>query len=391
MKVYARCINPYISKDKVAYSCGQCANCKKMRMMEWTIRGKHELIEQKKATFITLTYDRKHLIKSAKIKMNKYDQLGTLRQTDVQLFIKRLRKECENIKIRYIYCGEYGVKKWRPHYHMIIFGLSPADLSKEIYIKLWKMGNVDVSELSVTENCIQYVIGYITKKIPNKLGGKKIYLDNGREAPYMRTSQGIGKVWANKNKENWTKRLSIPYNGINAPVPRYYIKMIKKLEGRTVKYTITNTIKGKENINPYNYKVIDNPDGKYTKRITNNIIINKRKEHEKWKELYKNMVSENEIEKSIIHDNKIDHKRYKENKKLYKFQLNKSDTELTKLYSYTKYKVAEEGKYINKSILNETTRKNLKNIAKAKEYKNLNGIYGKRDKYEFLEELQNTA
>lgn len=384
MKVYAKCVHPYISREGVAYSCGQCANCKKTKMMEWSIRGKHELIEQKEAVYITLTYNYKNLRRTAKKPENKYDQLGTLHQEDVQKFIKRLRRKFEGIKVRYFYVGEYGEKKWRPHYHMVIFGIHPLSITKEEYIELWGKGNVDVSEQSVTENAIQYIVGYVTKKIPNRLGGKIKYEDNGRVAPYMRTSQGMGRQWADKNRENWTQTMSIPYKKMQVSIPRYYIKRIKKQEGRTIKYTIQNGDK----INPYNYKVITNPRGKYTLRILQGMAKIRSEDHKTWKKTYGGIIKNNEIEKMIIMENKIDHKRKNEIKTLYKWQKTKTDSELSKHYSYKKRDIEKEAQ-INESIFEKETLKKLKEIALKKEYQNTHGRYGKRYKYEQMEEIFN--
>ncbi len=73
---------------------------------------------------MTLTYDDEHL------PINDYvDSDGvihgkpTLRKRDVQLFLKRLRKNYKyDNHIKYFCCGEYGGKTFRPHYHLIIFG-----------------------------------------------------------------------------------------------------------------------------------------------------------------------------------------------------------------------------------------------------------------------------
>jgi hypothetical protein len=112
MNVYSKCANPYIDKNGIARSCGQCLSCRKAKTLEWVIRCKHECIENDKSMFITLTYAPKHLKRTAYKKMNGFDMRGTLDPDDVTLFLKRLRKWVykkwgKERKVRYIYCGEY--------------------------------------------------------------------------------------------------------------------------------------------------------------------------------------------------------------------------------------------------------------------------------------------
>ena len=91
--------------------------------------------------FITLTYDDEHvpgmIINTGEI-MRKVqyawkpgekrpESVQTLLYTDVQKFLKRLRKAYKS-KLRYFIAGEYGEQTARPHYHMILYGWQPTDL-----------------------------------------------------------------------------------------------------------------------------------------------------------------------------------------------------------------------------------------------------------------------
>lgn len=96
------------SENIITIKCGKCEECRKEKMLEMKKRLKDELKKHKKAFFLTLTYDDAH-------KKN-------LNKRDIQLFLKRLRKE---MKLRYFYVGELGEETKRPHYHMIIFGEIP--------------------------------------------------------------------------------------------------------------------------------------------------------------------------------------------------------------------------------------------------------------------------
>lgn len=112
--------------------------------------------------FITLTYAEENLPYTL-------DGQKTLCKRDIQLFMKRLRKyyDSKNNKnpkeIRYYFCGEYGSKHKRPHYHAIIFG---ALLDVDTLSRLWPHGLVHVG--TCTADSIQYVAGYVLKKFVNK-------------------------------------------------------------------------------------------------------------------------------------------------------------------------------------------------------------------------------
>jgi hypothetical protein len=73
--------------------------------------------------FLTLTYDTAHVPITEKGYM-------TLCKSDVQLFLKRLRKSLPESKIKYYAVGEYGGKTMRPHYHLILFGADFASAAK---------------------------------------------------------------------------------------------------------------------------------------------------------------------------------------------------------------------------------------------------------------------
>lgn len=130
-----------------------------------------EMFQHDRCAFITLTYRDEDI---------PYENgFPTLQKRDAQLFLKRLRKQF-GLGIRYYLCGEYGEKTGRPHYHAILFGLGPDDCDPEWLLfggqsgfrrasplsRLWRHGIVHVG--SVSRHSIQYVAGYVTKKITKK-------------------------------------------------------------------------------------------------------------------------------------------------------------------------------------------------------------------------------
>jgi hypothetical protein len=138
--------------------CGQCIGCRLDYSRKWADRMVMESSFHENSWFLTLTYDQAHL-PSSKLILD--EQTGevvdspfhTLVKKDMQDFIKRLRKNT-NQKIRYYLVGEYGDETYRPHYHLILFGLKLddlqffkfSDLQNPYYVspmisKCWNKGN----------------------------------------------------------------------------------------------------------------------------------------------------------------------------------------------------------------------------------------------------------
>lgn len=114
--------------------CGKCIACRLRYSRDWANRCMLELESHDSAYFVTLTYNDEHVPVSYYGDPASGDALPvfTLVKNDLQRFIKRLRKAFPNDHIRYYACGEYGDNTYRPHYHLIIFGLHLEDLV------LWK-------------------------------------------------------------------------------------------------------------------------------------------------------------------------------------------------------------------------------------------------------------
>lgn len=125
------------------------------------------------AMFVTLTYSPDGLYTNDK-------GFCSLSKRDLQLYLKRLRKaidsRCKEFNlppnpIRYFACGEYGEKGNRPHYHLIIYGLSPYFPSDcHLVTQAWSdpdmkapYGHVEIREC--VHETIQYVAGYVLKKL----------------------------------------------------------------------------------------------------------------------------------------------------------------------------------------------------------------------------------
>lgn len=219
---FMKCTSPtWLKEMKMYVPCGWCKNCLMQRKSEWAMRMQHELLYWKNASFITLTYDDQNLPMSEK---NIY--WPTLRKTDLQKSIKRIRKEIYPKKIKYYMCGEYGPKTQRPHYHGIIYGLDYIK-DVEVIIRNWDMCDwneerIEKSIQSVNYDACSYVAEYVLKKINDR--DDEEYGPTGREKPFRIQSNGLGKQFAIEEKNRIINN-KLTSRGVAKTVPRYYLKV----------------------------------------------------------------------------------------------------------------------------------------------------------------------
>jgi hypothetical protein len=196
------------SQNIITIKCGKCEECRKEKMLEMKTRLKEELKKHKEAFFLTLTYDEEH-------KKN-------LNKRDIQLFLKRLRKDME---LKYFYVGELGEETKRPHYHMIIFGEIPKDLeecinttkkghkqykSKKIEEK-WQNGIVRISKMELP------LIGYICKYMLKNCSKKEFISGWSRKPPIGINPETIEK---DIQKRQRTKALKKYYKKRFGEIPK---------------------------------------------------------------------------------------------------------------------------------------------------------------------------
>lgn len=274
-------------KDLLLIPCGKCIDCRLDYSRRWADRMMLELQTQKKAIFLTLTYN-KHTIHPATWieavpDVEKYfpstpnelwsdgryfvPEFYTLSKRDLQLFMKRLRKEFPEIKLRYYAAGEYGDKTLRPHYHLIVYGLSIDDfltcsrgtfcrdcsagdakylLCKKSMVKvpagknelgdqyftspllerIWKYGNVLFSDVS-WKTCA-YVARYVTKKVGGDLDVSYMVRNCEKEFSLQSRRPGIGRAYFDQHPECLdydSIHLSTPDGGVKMNIPSYFLRI----------------------------------------------------------------------------------------------------------------------------------------------------------------------
>lgn len=203
------CYQPVWLKDqKIFVPCGHCFSCRQSKASEWSVRLTLELMSWKKAGFITLTYA---------------DDPTTLVPSDLSKFFKCLRKALSSVgrKIKYFACGEYGGLFGRPHYHAIVFGISPSMADRLLVNKLWKKGRTSVDY--VNRKTINYVAGYVLKKYGGKIN-EIYYKEVGLVVPFQRCSRGLGFDYALSHAEELSRQLSVRlFTGRECPLPKYFV------------------------------------------------------------------------------------------------------------------------------------------------------------------------
>lgn len=211
------CTSPFKVRDPASgypldVPCGSCMSCRIERSKEWATRIIHEMEFYNNSSFVTLTYSDEFLPPNA-----------SLVKRDVQLFMKRLRRDLGKRKIKYYACGEYGDLYLRPHYHIIILGLHPkqdSDLVKEN----WTYGRTHLG--TVTYQSARYVTSYVQKKLTGKLAESE-YSATNRIPPFSLLSKSIGKKFVLENAEELTENLGFTVNGKPCGLPRYYRNILK--------------------------------------------------------------------------------------------------------------------------------------------------------------------
>lgn len=223
--------------ESILLPCGKCEGCLIARSREWACRCMHEAKKHDKNCFLTLTYDDDHLPLNNK-----------LNRRDLQLFIKRLRKSLSPKRISFFYCGEYGERNKRPHYHIIVFGWSPDDLMVSFnengssFVKslslarLWRYGFVSVGKL--TFQSASYTARYALKKI-----------DDQECFQGCSTRPAIGLTFANSYAIENSERGFSFVDGKKTKVPRYYDKVSERLD--PVKFREIKKFR-LEHVQPYN-------------------------------------------------------------------------------------------------------------------------------------------
>lgn len=240
------------------------------------------LMEQKThehSTFVTLTYDDKHLPRD-----------GSLDKTAARYFLDRLRKQVGYRAFRFYLVGEYGEISGRPHYHIAFFGLPSCAYGETRRVDIndprsapradccvtcallfatWGKGGVFVGGLS--EDSAQYICGYVTKKL-TKAGDPRL---NGRVPEFSSSSkQGVGGIGAGYAAEFASTFMKFNLDQTQADVPsalrfgsrmlpvgRYMKQKMREQIGREIKTPKEVQLKNSQELRPLRETAKASSDG----------------------------------------------------------------------------------------------------------------------------------
>jgi hypothetical protein len=214
--------------NNLSIPCGRCMGCRLERSRQWAVRCVHESKCFDDNCFLTLTYAPEFVPKD-----------GSLVRKHVQDFLKRLRFKFSDIKIRVFYCGEYGDKLSRPHYHLCLFNFDFKDRERlykvndfwyyrsAVLESLWSdpvtgksFGHSTVCDFSF--ETAAYVARYCTKKI-NGPDAKAHYGNRVPEFAGMSLKPGLGKTWFDKfGSTDLFPHDNVISRGCRSKPPRYY-------------------------------------------------------------------------------------------------------------------------------------------------------------------------
>lgn len=216
--------------------CGKCSECIHDYYSFWATRGYYELLRWPSSYFITFTY-------------KEMPEGHSLSKKEFQKFIKLLKKKFGSSKenpIRQIYCGEYGEKNFRPHYHAIFFNLNLTDLEEtrvsdsgftcytsKTISDLWKKGMIEISE--ATPATIAYLFKYILKKKSRKEKKVPLTITDHEgitwtvEHEFIEASRNPG-IGAHMRDSDSILKGFLSVDGIPRALPKYFLEYLKNAQ-----------------------------------------------------------------------------------------------------------------------------------------------------------------
>ncbi len=218
-------------------ACGQCMGCRVERSRQWALRCVHEAQLHERNSYVTLTYRPEDVPAD-----------GSLNVTDWQKFAKRVRRELG--PFRFLQCGEYGERNFRPHHHACVFGLdfgrsdwvpwkknASGDVvyTSEKLEEKWQKGFCTIGEL--TWQSAAYVARYCMKKATGELAKeryRRIDLETGEEyfvkPEYITMSRrpGLAAEWFEKFKDDVYPDDFVVHAGKKQRVPKFYDDMLDR-------------------------------------------------------------------------------------------------------------------------------------------------------------------
>lgn len=228
---------PVVFNQKDGYSdleveipCGRCIGCRLERSRQWAMRCVLESQLYERNCFLTLTY------RDADLPSD-----GSVSVRALQLFLKRLRKRYSDERIRFFACGEYGSKRFRPHYHMLLFNHCFDDATlwrrragqllyrSAVLEELWPYGFSTIGDL--TFESAAYCARYILKKVTGE-DSREHYGERHPEFVTMSRKPGIASAWFDKfHQDVYPGDRVVLRGGLSLLPPRFFDKLYERNGG----------------------------------------------------------------------------------------------------------------------------------------------------------------
>lgn len=215
---------------EVEIPCGRCIGCRLERSRQWAMRCVLESQLYERNVFVTLTYRDSDLPSD-----------GSVSVRALQLFLKRLRKRFSDERIRFFACGEYGSKKFRPHYHLLLFNHSFNDATlwsrrsgqllyrSPALEELWPYGFSTIG--AVTFESAAYCARYILKKVTGQ-DSREHYGERHPEFVTMSRKPGIASAWFDKyNSDVYPGDRVVLRGGLSLLPPKFFDKLYERNGG----------------------------------------------------------------------------------------------------------------------------------------------------------------
>lgn len=211
----------------ISVPCNSCACCRADNVARWQARLNFEYLD-KPSCFVTLTMDDFHL------DYNRGYYAPTVKRETFHRFIDKLHHVCPD-KFTYFACAEYGDERYRPHYHIVFFGLDFVKYYR-FFSKYWKRGRVDVGPL--LSGGIRYILKYLEKQKFDKAYNDSVYYDNGLDEPFLSMSPGIGSEVYLAHYDELRNGLPMVFGSRSIVAPTYYRRKFLRLCSDTVSSSI---------------------------------------------------------------------------------------------------------------------------------------------------------
>lgn len=244
-------------KHTVAVSCGNCLSCRVKKSRDLAVRCVHESSLYDKNCFVTLTFSNESLESMCPKTVWKdpffdFSPEGgvftpligySLKKEHMQAFMKDLRREFEGEVVRALYCGEYGGKTMRPHYHALLFNCDFEDkyvykiedgftyYNSDTLSSLWPYGHAVIADMCY--GTAAYVGRYCLKKVGGS-GRSNHY--KGRIPEFAEPSRrpGLGHGWITKFLSDVYPRdelvADVGKKRVVLRPPRYYDKVLEDID-----------------------------------------------------------------------------------------------------------------------------------------------------------------